>query len=57
MITYHGLVKAECASCNWNTRDAFTIETLNDLEALCPKCEGLNIVYTDINGSTIEGGK
>jgi NAD-dependent SIR2 family protein deacetylase len=57
MITYHGLMKAECVSCNWNTRDAFTIETLNDLESMCPKCSGLTIVYTDINGSTIEGNK
>ena len=57
MTTYHGLTRATCLSCEWNTRDTFTIETLNDVEAICPKCNGIAIVYTDINGSTIEGGK
>ena len=55
MATYHDLVKASCVNCDWSTQDPAGIEVLNDIEAICPVCEGKRISYTTVDGLTIEG--
>jgi NAD-dependent SIR2 family protein deacetylase len=53
MATYHGLVKASCIACHWETKDEPTIEMLNDLDGTCPKCEKQFFRWENENGSIV----
>lgn len=41
MATYHGIVKAKCRECGYETEDDTTLELWNDapLIGACPECD------------------
>lgn len=53
MTTYHGLVKVTCLCCNWESTDAPTIETLNDMGDGCPECEEQFFRWLNEDGSIV----
>jgi hypothetical protein len=53
MATYHGLVKVSCIACDWETQDDYTMETLNDLSGVCPKCERQFFKWRNQDGSIV----
>jgi NAD-dependent SIR2 family protein deacetylase len=53
MATYHGIVKASCIACHWETKDEATIEILNDMDSTCPKCEKQFFRWENENGSIV----
>lgn len=53
MATYHGLIKASCVACNWETKDDHTMEMLNDLGGGCPNCERQFFKWENADGSIV----
>lgn len=53
MATYHGLIKLNCLVCGWETKDDNTIETINDLNGICPKCENQFFRWENQDGSIV----
>jgi NAD-dependent SIR2 family protein deacetylase len=53
MATYHGLIKVSCIKCEWVTTDDSTMETLNDMDGICPQCEEQFFRWENIDGSIV----
>jgi hypothetical protein len=53
MATYHGLIKVSCIACNWETQDDLTMEILNDMDGVCPKCEEQFFRWDNQDGSIV----
>ena len=53
MATYHGLIKVTCVNCEWQTQDDATMETLNDMDGTCPKCERQFFRWENQDGSIV----
>ena len=53
MATYHGLVKVSCIACGWETTNDSTMESLNDMDGVCDKCEAQFFRWENENGSIV----
>jgi len=53
MATYHGLIKVSCIKCEWVTTDDATMETLNDMDGICPQCEEQFFRWENLDGSIV----
>jgi hypothetical protein len=51
MATYHGLIKVSCLVCDYETTDDSTMEMLNDMDGVCPKCEKQFFRWENQDGS------
>jgi NAD-dependent SIR2 family protein deacetylase len=53
MATYHGLIKAACIACGWETTNDRTMEMLNDQDGFCPSCEAQFFRWENQDGSIV----
>jgi hypothetical protein len=47
--TYHGIVRIQCRECSHIVSDRYTMEVINDLEGLCPKCESGELRFWNLD--------
>lgn len=51
LVTYHGITRIRCRSCEYDTTDRTTMETWNDYGDGCPQCSSVENVFYLQDGS------